>query len=56
MFDLSKIAEMSNLAKEARKIQKEQIAFQEKQLVLLQKISSQLEEVLITLREKREIK
>ncbi len=53
MFDFSQLADMSRLANEAVKFQKEQKISFEKQIILLHKISSQLEEVIRLLREKR---
>lgn len=50
MFDFSKLSDMSRLASEAKQIQEKQDHFQRQQLEWLQKISAQLDEVLVYLR------
>lgn len=46
MFDFNKLGDMSKMAKEAKKMQAEQGAFQSKQIELLKDISSKLDEII----------
>lgn len=52
MFDFSKLADMSKLAKDAKKIQEKQELFQRNQADLLKKISVQLEEIIQILKKR----
>ncbi len=46
MLDFGKLADMSKLAAEAKQLQKKQEAFQEEVLLLLKKITRQLDTVI----------
>ncbi|UCC95532.1 MAG: hypothetical protein JSW40_01975 [Candidatus Omnitrophota bacterium] len=52
MFDFSKLGDISKMANQAKEIHQEQERFQKQQIVLLTKITSQLEELLALLKEK----
>ena len=53
MFDFNKLADMSKLANQAKQVQERHEEFQSKQLELLNKISSQISEVISLLRNKQ---
>ncbi|MFC1666284.1 hypothetical protein ACFL0P_00240 [Candidatus Omnitrophota bacterium] len=53
MFDFSKLGDMSKLASQAKQIQEKQECFQRESLELLKKISSQLDQAMVLLKEKR---
>jgi len=46
MFDFNKLSDMSKLAGQAKEIQRKQEKLHERQIELLEKISSQLEEAI----------
>ncbi len=50
MFDLSKLGDMTKLAGQARELQLNQEKFQKEELLLLRKISEQLETVVALLK------
>ena len=52
MFDFSKLGDLSKLADQAKTVQAKQEKLQHKQIELLEKISSQLGEVLFLLKER----
>jgi len=52
MFDFSKLSDMSKLAGEAKEIQRKQQELQQRQIELLEKISSQIEEAIKLLQRK----
>ena len=53
MFDFSKLGDLSKLTNQAKDIQKRQDAQGLRQIELLEKISRKLEEILLTLKERR---
>lgn len=52
MFDFSKFTDMAKLAQEAKKTQSQLKSYQDEQLSILRKISSQLAEIISLLKEK----
>ncbi|MBN3040730.1 MAG: hypothetical protein JW867_06345 [Candidatus Omnitrophica bacterium] len=53
MFDFSKLGDLSKVASQAKQIQEKQEQAQREQIDILRKISSQIDEVLTLLKEKR---
>lgn len=55
MFDLSKLGDMSKLASQAKEMQEKQETFQRNSTDILNKISTQLDEVLQLLRHEKRL-
>lgn len=53
MFDFNKLGDLSKMASQAKEIQKSQERQQGEQLDLLRKISKQIEEVVLLLKQKQ---
>ncbi len=52
MFDFNKLGDLSKMAGQAKQIQEKQEDFQRRQLELLGKISGQLEEMIVLLKDR----